>query len=60
MTSNARILGSLRSAGGRGIVRIEDRYDTDIDRESVDSASGPASPALTWRGRRVRGLWVPA
>jgi uncharacterized protein YndB with AHSA1/START domain len=31
MTSNARILGSLRSAGGKGIVRIEDRYDTDID-----------------------------
>ena len=35
MTSNARpgipILGSLRSAGGTGVVRIEDRYDTDID-----------------------------
>ena len=36
MTSNARpgtrILGSLRSAdGGNGIVRVEDRYDTDID-----------------------------
>jgi uncharacterized protein YndB with AHSA1/START domain len=35
MTSNARgsgrILGSLRSADGKGIVRIEDRYDTDID-----------------------------
>ncbi len=35
MTSNAtpgtRILGSLRSVGGRGVVRIEDRYDTDID-----------------------------
>ena len=35
MTSNARpgarILGSLRSADGTGIVRIEDRYDTDID-----------------------------
>jgi len=28
---DARILGSLRSAGGTGIVRIEDRYDTDID-----------------------------
>ena len=27
----ARILGSLRSADGTGIVRIEDRYDTDID-----------------------------
>ena len=35
MTSNARpgtrILGSLRSADGQGVVRVEDRYDTDID-----------------------------
>jgi len=35
MTGNARpgarILGSLRSTDGTGIVRIEDRYDTDID-----------------------------
>ena len=35
MTSNARagdrILGSLRSADGKGLVRMEDRYDTDID-----------------------------
>ena len=35
MSSNprpaTRILGSLRSADGKGIVRIEDRYDTDID-----------------------------
>lgn len=35
MTGNApggtRILGSLRSADGEGVVRIEDRYDTDID-----------------------------
>jgi uncharacterized protein YndB with AHSA1/START domain len=35
MTSNARgsdrILGSLRSAEGMGIVRMEDRFDTDID-----------------------------
>ena len=35
MTSNAqgsnRILGSLRSADGKGIVRMEDRYDTGID-----------------------------
>jgi uncharacterized protein YndB with AHSA1/START domain len=26
-----RILGSLRSADGNGVVRIEDRYDTNID-----------------------------
>src|SRR6266536_1416783 len=35
MTSNAhgggRILGSLRSADGKGIVHMEDRFDTDID-----------------------------
>src|SRR4051794_39545414 len=35
MTSNARagsrILGSLRTGDGKGVVRIEDRYDTDID-----------------------------
>jgi uncharacterized protein YndB with AHSA1/START domain len=35
MTSDARpatrIIGSLRSADGKGVVRIEDRFDTDID-----------------------------
>ena len=35
MTGNAgagtRILGSLRSADGKGVVRMEDRYDTGID-----------------------------
>jgi hypothetical protein len=35
VTSNApgggRILGSLRSAEGKGIVRMEDRFDTDAD-----------------------------
>src|SRR5260370_41082437 len=35
MTGNGRggtpILGSLRSADGKGAVRIENRYDTDID-----------------------------
>src|SRR5262245_64516208 len=35
MTSNARsstrILGSLRAEDGKGIVRMEDRFDTDID-----------------------------
>jgi uncharacterized protein YndB with AHSA1/START domain len=35
MTSSARgsnrILGSLRSDDGKGVVRMEDRYDTDID-----------------------------
>jgi uncharacterized protein YndB with AHSA1/START domain len=27
----SRILGTLRSAGGKGVVRMEDRFDTDID-----------------------------
>ena len=27
----ARILGSLRTAGGKGVVRMEDRFDTEID-----------------------------
>jgi uncharacterized protein YndB with AHSA1/START domain len=35
MTSNAtgstRILGALREEDGKGVVRMEDRYDTDID-----------------------------
>jgi uncharacterized protein YndB with AHSA1/START domain len=35
MTSNARpgtrVLGSLRSADGKGVVRMEDRFDADID-----------------------------
>jgi uncharacterized protein YndB with AHSA1/START domain len=29
--ASARVLGTLRSADGKGVVRIEDRYDTDID-----------------------------
>jgi uncharacterized protein YndB with AHSA1/START domain len=29
--AGSRILGSLRSSDGRGLVRIEERYDTDID-----------------------------
>lgn len=29
--AGARILGSLRSVDGMGIVRLEDRFDTDID-----------------------------
>jgi uncharacterized protein YndB with AHSA1/START domain len=29
--ANARIIGTLRSADGKGAVRMEDRYDTDID-----------------------------
>ena len=53
MTSNAtpgtRILGSLRSAGGRGVVRIEDRYDTDID--DLWSALTDPGRLARWYGR---------
>ena len=42
MTSNARgssrILGSLRSADGRGAVRVEDRFGTDTG--DLQQASG--------------------
>jgi uncharacterized protein YndB with AHSA1/START domain len=53
MTSNqrsdSRILGSLRSEDGKGVVRIEDRYDTDID----DLWSAITSPdrLARWIGR---------
>jgi uncharacterized protein YndB with AHSA1/START domain len=53
MTSNARpgprILGSLRSADGKGVVRMEDRFDTGID----DLWS-----ALTDPGRLARWIGV--
>ncbi|MGD0068612.1 MAG: SRPBCC family protein [Streptosporangiaceae bacterium] len=53
MTSNARggtrILGSLRSADGKGVVRMEDRFDTDID---------DVWSALTDPGRLARWLGV--
>jgi uncharacterized protein YndB with AHSA1/START domain len=52
MTSNAhgggRILGSLRSADGKGVVRMEDRFDTDID--DVWSALTDPSRLARWLG----------
>src|SRR5215207_8013770 len=46
-----RVLGRLRSADGTGVVRIEDRYDTDIDDLwSAPHRSPPPSP-LVRRGR---------
>ena len=51
MTSNAspdtRIVGSLRSADGAGVVRIEDRYDTDID--DLWSAISDPDRLARWR-----------
>src|SRR5215472_4149928 len=53
MTSNARpgtrILGSLRSADGHGVVRIEDRYDTGID--DLWSALTDPDRLARWYGR---------
>ena len=53
MTSNARpgsrILGSLRSADGKGVVRIEDRYDTEID-DLWSALTDPARLAR-WHGQ---------
>ena len=53
MTSNAspstRILGSLRSTDGVGVVRIEDRYDTDID-DLWAAITDPARLAR-WHGK---------
>ena len=52
MTSNAspgtRILGSLRSADGAGVVRIEDRYDTGI--EDLWSALTDPGRLARWYG----------
>jgi len=44
-----RLLGSLRSAGGTGVVRIEDRYGTSID----DLWSAPTDPdrLAAWYGQ---------
>jgi uncharacterized protein YndB with AHSA1/START domain len=50
MTSNARgggrILGSLHSADGKGVVRMEDRFDTDVD--DVWSALTDPSRLARW------------
>jgi uncharacterized protein YndB with AHSA1/START domain len=44
----SRILGSLRSADGTGVVRIEDRYDTDVD-DLWSALTDPARLAR-WHG----------
>ncbi len=61
MTSNARpdnrILGSLRSADGRAVVRMEDRLDADID--AVWSAFTEPPRLARWLGE-VAGDLCPA
>ena len=53
MTSNPRpgprILGSLRSASGKGVVRIEDRYGTGID--NLWSALTDPGRLASWYGQ---------
>jgi uncharacterized protein YndB with AHSA1/START domain len=44
-----RILGRLRAADGKGVVRIEERYDTDID-DLWSAITDPARLAR-WHGR---------
>jgi uncharacterized protein YndB with AHSA1/START domain len=43
------ILGSLRSAGGKGVVRIEDRFNTDVD-DLWSALTDPARLAR-WHGQ---------
>ena len=53
MTGNAlpgdRILGSLRSADGKGVVRMEDRFDTDIN-DLWSAITDPGRLARWWGG----------
>ena len=46
--ADGRILGSLRSADGKGVVRMEDRFDTDID--DVWSALTDPARLARWYG----------
>src|SRR6185437_3499405 len=64
MTSSAggsgRILGGLRSADGKGVVRMEDRFSTDIDDLWSDRRPTPMRttplPAAGRRPPRMRPL----
>ena len=48
-SAGGRILGSLGSADGKGVVRMEDRFDTDID--DVWSALTDPSRLARWYGK---------
>jgi uncharacterized protein YndB with AHSA1/START domain len=48
-SGGSRILGTLRSAEGKGVVRIEDRYDTDI--EDLWSALTDPERLARWFGQ---------
>src|SRR5258708_34510107 len=51
-----RLLGSLRSADGKGVVRMEDRFDTDID--DLWSALTDPHRLARWMGEVEGGLRV--
>ena len=53
-----RILGSLRSADGKGIVRMEDRFDTDVDDLWSALTEPRGSPAGSARWRAIYGSAV--
>jgi uncharacterized protein YndB with AHSA1/START domain len=73
MTSNARggdrILGSLGSADGKGVLRMEDRFDTDIDdvwsaltdprrlARWIGEVEGDLRPGGEFRARWVASGW---
>ena len=46
--ADTRLLGTLRSADGKGIVRVEDRYDSEID--AVWAAITDPSRLASWWG----------
>ncbi len=58
-STGARLLGTLGTADGKGVVRVEDRFDADI--ETVWSALTDPSRLASWwgevegDGRRARG-----
>jgi len=54
--ADARILGSLRSADGKGVVRMEDRFDTDVD--DVWSAITDPARLARWYGEVAGDLRV--
>jgi uncharacterized protein YndB with AHSA1/START domain len=54
--SGNRLLGTLRSADGKGVVRMEDRYDTDID--DLWSAITDPSRLARWYGEVAGDLRV--
>jgi uncharacterized protein YndB with AHSA1/START domain len=69
MTSNDRILGSLRSADGKGIVRMEERFATDLEdlwsaltdpqrlAHWIGEVEGDLRPGGEFRARWVSSGW---